>query len=175
MAKQAVFASIAFGLLLTASVSHAQPLGFYFGAAVGDSDLDDSGYDDATSWQFFGGMALSPYFAVEAAYTDLGEFDLRQADNSYVEIDGIELTAIGNLPLTKRVALFGEAGLFTWDAEAVSLGRTIRSNDGTDLTYGAGVKFGLVESLNLRLEYQVYTDLGDRDVDTLYAGVSFGF
>lgn len=175
MSKPLAIASFASGLLLLASVSHAQPVEFYIGGAVGDSDVDVSGYDDTSSWQFFGGMELSPYFAIEAAYTDLGEFDVKRVDNSYVEVDGLELTAVGNLPLSQRVSLFGEAGLFSWDLDAVRLGTRFSSRDGTDLTYGAGVKLGVVDSLKVRLEYQRYLDISNRDIDTLYAGISYGF
>lgn len=175
MSHPYAIASLVSALLLVASVSHAQPVKFFIGGAVGDSDVDVSGYEDTSSWQFFGGVELSRHFAIEAAYTDLGEFDVKGVDNSYVEVDGVELTAVGNLPVSERIALFGEAGLYSWDLDAISLGTRFRSREGTDLTYGAGVKLGVLDSLKLRFEYQRYLDISNRDIDTLYAGIAYVF
>lgn len=174
MNKQTLIPMVLAGFALTAIHSSAQAAG-YIGAAFGRSDVDVSGYDEAESWQLFGGARFSPYFAVEAAYTDLGQFDLKGASNTYVEIDGVEITAVGMLPVSNYVTFFGEAGLFAWNLDATLFGSDFGSDDGTDLTYGAGVKLRLVESLDLQFEYQHYEDISDADVDTLYAGLVYGF
>jgi OOP family OmpA-OmpF porin len=174
MKRESVISLAASGLLLVAGHGSAQAAG-YIGAAFGQSDVDVSGYDEASSWQLFGGVQLTPNFAVEAAYTDLGEFEVSGARNTYIEVSGVEVTAVGQLPLANRVSLFGEAGFFSWDLDATLFGTDAGSDDGTDLTYGVGLKVGLVEALNLQFEYQAYPDISDGDVDTLYAGITYGF
>jgi opacity protein-like surface antigen len=147
----------------------------YAGAAFGQSDVDVSGFDTASSWQLFGGVNLSQAIAVEAAYTNLGRFDVSGASNTHVDVDGVEFTFIGTIPLSNTVSVFGEAGLFIWDTEATLAGTKIASNDGTNPTYGVGVKIGLMPSMRLQLEYQVYQDVSDGNIDTWYAGINVGF
>lgn len=142
----------------------------YIGASFGQSDVDVSGYDQADSYQIFGGMNLSQYFGVELAYTNLGEFDNKGAAKT-VEVDGFEVTAVGSLPVANSVALFGEAGLYAWNMDDSVSG----SDDGTDLTYGVGVKFQVAPPLKLHVEYQRYDSISDGDIDTIYGGVAFSF
>lgn len=165
---------ISVGFMMASAASHAQ-VGGYIGGSFGQSEVDVSGYDEANSWQLFAGANLSPYFALEAAYTDLGEFDLSGASNTYVDVYGVEFTAVGIFPLSNTLSFFGEAGLFSWTADATYLGVDIGSDDGTDLTYGFGVRFRLVDELRLHLEYQAYPDISDGDIDTFYGGLSYGF
>jgi len=161
-------------LLFTSGNSYAQASG-YIGAALGQSEVDVSGYDKASSWQFFAGANLTPYIGAEAAYTNLGQFDVSGTSNTYIEVDGFEFTVVGNLPLSNTASVFAEAGLFSWNADATLFGSKIGSDDGTDLTYGVGLKLGMMRSLHLHLEYQVYNSVSDADIDTLYAGLAFGF
>jgi opacity protein-like surface antigen len=174
MNHKTAIALLATALLLLSGNSYAQMSG-YAGAAFGQSDVDVSGFDTASSWQLFGGVNLSQAIAVEAAYTNLGQFDVSGASNTHVDVDGVEFTLIGNIPLFNTVAIFGEAGLFMWDAEATLAGTKIESDSGTDLTYGVGVKIGLMPKVRLQLEYQVYQDVSEENIDTWYAGINFGF
>jgi hypothetical protein len=161
-------------LLLLSGNSYAQMSG-YAGAAFGQSDVDVSGFDKATSWQLFGGINLSRAVAIEAAYSDLGEFDVSGASNTFIDVNGFEFTVVGTLPLSNTFSIFGEAGIFMWDAEATLAGTKLGSDDGNDATYGVGAKMEFMPSIRLQLEYQVYQDVGDSDIDTWYAGVAFGF
>lgn len=159
---------------ITTSVS-AQPVG-YIGAAFGQSDVNVAGYDTASSVKIFGGVNLTPYFALEGAYSNLGRFDDNWYQGRYLEVDGIEFTAVGNIPLTSSVSLFGKAGFYSWNVDVTDPGYYYSGSDeGTDLTYGAGVKLGLVEPLSLNVEYQRYSSVSGGDIDTFYLGVAYHF
>jgi hypothetical protein len=73
------------------------------------------------------------------------------------------------------VDIFARVGAIDWnaDVEAPNLGlRT--SDDGTDLTYGAGAQFRL-GSLGLRAEYERF-EIGNADkVDMISLGVTWTF
>lgn len=155
------------GVLFAANSVYAQSTG-YIGASIGQSDVDVSGYDQADSYQVFGGMNLSQYFGVEVAYTNLGEFD---RGLQTVEVDGFEVTAVGSFPVANSVALFGEAGVYAWNMDDNVSG----SDDGTDLTYGVGAKFQVIPPLKLHVEYQRYSSIGDADIDTIYGGLAYSF
>lgn len=174
MNKKIAIALAGIGALFIANSAAAQTSP-YVGAALGISDLDYPGYDKAGSLQLFGGMNLSQNFALEGAYSYLGQFDLSGFNNAYIEVDGFEFTAVGNLPIADNVALFGEAGLYFWNADGVVNGYTVASDDGTDLTYGFGVKAGLSRELTMNVEFQRYNDVSDVDIDTFYVGLAFNF
>src|SRR5690606_18513049 len=63
---------------LSSSALAAEPTGFYAGAGVGQSFIDEPIADDEDfGFQVFGGYQFTPYVGLEAAYTDFGEVDLR--------------------------------------------------------------------------------------------------
>jgi hypothetical protein len=159
---------------LLLSTTSAQAAG-YVGAAIGQSEVDVSGYDRATSWQFYGGADLSRYVGLEAAYTNLGQFDVTGVPNTHIQVDGFEFTLVGNLPMSGSAAIFAEAGLYSWNADATLFGTKIGSDNGSDLTYGVGIRMGMARSLRMHLEYQVYTNVSDADINTVSAGLAFGF
>jgi OOP family OmpA-OmpF porin len=158
--------------------------GIYLGASVGESgvsidddiagenfsfDASSTGYKAIAGWRFLN------WLAVEGNYLDLGSGDDRVAGEKIeTGIDGISLSAVGFLPIGP-VDIFARVGAIDWnaDVEAPNLGlRT--SDDGTDLTYGAGAQFRL-GSLGLRAEYERF-EIGNADkVDMISLGVTWTF
>jgi OOP family OmpA-OmpF porin len=174
MSQNTVIALTSAALLFATATARAQPSG-YIGAAIGQSEVELTGYDQPSSWQLFGGARLSQAFAVEAAYAYLGKFNLSGGQNTHYTADGFELTLVGRLPLSERISIFGEAGLFAWNLDVTISGTDLGTEDGINGTYGAGVKFALTPPLDLHLEYQTYANIRDADINTLSAGLSYGF
>ena len=175
---------------LFAAQSLAQP---YVGASFGQSDIDESvaaglitsGTVDGedTGFKIFGGYQLNRNFALEAAYVDLGEasysgsFFGAPVTGGKVEISGINLSAVGILPLAEKFSLFGKLGMFLWDSEASDVTGGVPFNDkadGTDLSFGVGAGYELGRNLLLRAEWERF-DASDSDVDLLSIGVAFRF
>lgn len=177
------------GLLLGAQ-AHAQP---YIGGSFGQSDIDDdiaaglidSGSVDGkdTAFKIFGGYQLTPNFAIEGAYADLGEatysgtFGGAPVTGGKVEVSGFNVSAVGILPLAHRFSLFGKLGLFVWDAEASDVTGGVPFSakaDGTDLSFGLGGAYQLTQNLSLRAEWERFK-LDNVDADMLSVGVAFRF
>jgi opacity protein-like surface antigen len=78
---------------------------------------------------------------------------------------GFDLSVVGTMELNKYFALFGRFGLYSWDADVrhTTTGTSV-SESGTDILYGGGLRFQLIENIGFRAEYSVY------DVDVVEAG-----
>jgi opacity protein-like surface antigen len=182
--------------------------GLYFGLAAGQSsydaeaaDLDDividafesqglfvveaeSSLDDSDS-AFAGliGYRFGRYFALEAAYYDLGslsyEADGLVSDGVFLydasfDLDlspsGPALSAIGIVPLSDSWELYGKAGIFFADLDIEAranigggAGSASDSASSQDTLVGLGAAFHAGERWTVRLEYQRFLDVGDEE------------
>ena len=150
-------------VLLCASPAMAVDSGFYLGGSVGGattevSDAEFSFDENDFAWKIYGGYHFLQFFAVEAAYRNLGS---PSADifGSKLEIEptGFDVAALVGVPLGP-VYLFGKISAIRWDADAKFEGES-DSEDGTDV--GAGVGLSLdVARIRLRGEIE-YFDIED--------------
>lgn len=179
----------------------AQDAGFYAGIAFGRSDFKDAcagvpiACDDAdTAWKLFGGYQFNKYLGAEFGYVDLGKASangtiLGAAASATAKAKGWELLGVGTLPFSDKFSAYGKAGLFRWDAD-VSATAVIpgfapaavsASDNGTDVTFGLGLKYDHTKNIGVRLEWQRYKDVGNdattgkSDVDLLSVGIVFKF
>lgn len=171
-------------MALASFPSHAADNGIYLGAGVGqsgvefDDDFEGTNLDfdaSATGYKVIAGWRFIDWLSVELNYVDLGTGDDRvEGQKIETDIDGVSLSAIGFLPVGP-VDLFARVGAIDWSADLSAPGTGISgSDDGTDLTYGAGAQFR-IWSLSLRAEYEVF-DISDADtVDMISASVTWTF
>lgn len=149
-------------------------------------DSSDSSYGFVVGWR------MSDHLAFEGGYMDLGDVKYRehseglflsQADppeppeagtlqqNIDSGTSGIQLSALGILPLSYRWEVYAKGGvLISNSVESVfiadDLGNTARfrvTQSGFDLLAGAGISFSIADIYNLRLEYVRVFDAGDKD------------
>jgi opacity protein-like surface antigen len=176
-------------IVLAAPAAFAQddnPNGFYVGAglgqfnvqiddtsdlggAVGDFDSDDD------TLKVFAGYRLSPIFALELGYLDLGsaEDDIGGA-NFAAEIDGYAPFAILSLPLGP-VELSAKAGYLIYDVSFEVDDNEVASDSSEDLIYGVGVGITLFDALHAKLEYEII-DIGEvDDADALWLSGAWRF
>lgn len=154
-------------------------------ACVGISGPGISCDDQDTAFKILGGYRVNPNFAVEVGYTNLGEVSASFTGLGTISIEssGFEVLAVGIAPVAPNWSLFGKLGFFIWDVDAKDGTGLVgdMSESGSDLTYGFGVSYDFSKSNALRLEYQVYTDIGDAnttgqdDVSVLGASLIFKF
>lgn len=163
-------------------------------------DTEDSSYGFVVGWR------LSEHLALEGGYMDLGDVKYREhSDGVFFAPDppeqgslqknidsgtsGIQLSALGILPLSYRWELYARGGaLIANSTEDVFViddlgtpGRIRVNQSGFDLLAGVGISFSLVDIYNVRLEYQRVFDAGedetldaaDVDLATLNVTVSF--
>jgi len=167
----------------------------YVGFSAGRSDVDESmvipglidpggrvdGKDGA--FKLFGGYQFNPNFALEAALVDLGDvsysgtFAGAPVTGGRIQNSGINLSAVGVVPLGERFVVFGKAGMFLWYSEArdVTGGFLFYSEeDGADLSVGLGASVALGQRVSLRAEWERF-DMSNTDVDLVTVGFAFRF
>lgn len=193
------------GVVLAAGPLAANAQGWYVGAGVGQTKAKDfevcsllfdpgsscSDDDSDTGIKVFAGNQLNSNVAFELNYTDLGSatskgsgtiFGFPAAGTVEWEGKGFGVDVVGTAPISPQFGFIGRLGLFLWDVElsASGLGGSFSDSDsGTAFTYGVGVAYQFGKSAGLRVEWQVYNDIGDdsttgqSDVDMLSASLVF--
>lgn len=143
-------------MTLSAGALAQAQTGWYVGAEIGQSMIDDDGIDeDDTAFKILGGYQLNRSFAVEGAYANL-------FDKDGVEVTAWELVAVGKFPINNQFSVFGKLGFAMWEADAGAV-----DDDGTDLTYGIGVQYDFSPRLGVRAQWQRYDVEVDLDLWTI--------
>ncbi|MGO1247486.1 MAG: OmpA family protein [Oceanisphaera sp.] len=158
--KKTVAPSLIAMALAAAGVSaNVQALDWYVGAGAGyaeysDIERYDSGLDgDGEALSLFTGYNANEHLGVELGFNYFGE-DL--------DTKAINLSAIGRLPLSERVGLFGELGTLAWDTGAASLksGKSTISEKGFSPIYGIGATYRASDLVDLQARYRRIEDIG---------------
>jgi hypothetical protein len=175
-------AAAALGASLAA---HADPLGFYVGAGVGESTVQSSQLlpveVDAhpTGWKVFAGWRPISMFGAEVEYVDLGSksktfynYSSGAVDYQHASASAVAAFAVGYLPQPLPYLDFygkvGVASLHSNISNTVSPGGVF-SDDTSNarFAYAAGVQMKLGAPA-LRLEYQgISTSGGDQSLFSL--------
>lgn len=123
------------------------------------TDEKDVGY------KLFVGKQLSRYFAVEAGFFDLGNFNVQTRNNlggvvnAEQKYKGVNLDLIAQLPMSERFSVYGRAGMHYTKAttqfsgnRAVGLFAGEQSEKKLNPKFGVGLEYKLTEALALRAE-----------------------
>lgn len=163
--------------------------GLYLGGAVGASKFKDSCNgapagiscdDNDVAWKAFAGWQFNRYIGIEGGYVDLGR---AKASVPGVVLTakarGVELVAVGSVPLSDRFALYGKAGGIRSRVSVNGPGVS-GSETSTDFTFGAGVRYNFVRNFGARLEWQRYLNVGggsvgDDTIDMFSLGLLYNF
>jgi OmpA-OmpF porin, OOP family len=198
--------------LLMAVPAHAE---WYAGITAGESRTKingenlnaqflDFGYSDAqtqtdtraTAFRMFGGYQLNRYIGIEAGYADLGKSSIRTnvvptgTFERRIKTAGIDVSIVGTLPVTNKLALFARAGAFmserktsfatSGDVELLSgVQGTIERQ--TKATFGAGAAYDFTTNIALRAEASQSRKYADellsqsRNIDIYSIGVQYRF
>jgi len=130
------------------------------------------------------GKQINQYFAVEAAYTDLGKFGFNSATNQGGVLNGtadfrsINLDLVGTLPITQRFAVLARLGMNYTKTETrfsgnrlVAVTNRSPSDSAANASYGLGLEYKFSEAVALRGEatrHRVNDAVGNRgDVDMI--------
>ena len=167
---KSILAISALGLsLIAGSVAAAPHQGSYAGVGIGSSTLEVDSFEtdlDDTQISLFLGRQLNQYFATEVGFTSFGDVFNGEATQSG-DLTGIETSALGFLPMSSQVSVYGRLGYWSWDSEFAS---------GQDLLYGAGIEYNPNERVQLRLEAKRYElDGSDAEVDLVSGSVGYRF
>jgi OmpA-OmpF porin, OOP family len=188
---------VAAAFALGATSASAQ--GGYIGGSLGQSDIDDeitSGLINGsqsvdgkdTAWKIFGGFMFNRHFGLEVAYVDLGEVSYSGTTDAFgpielvtdgkVEVAGVNISAVGAVPVTEQFSVFGKLGFLFWDAEAndITGGRPFSAtDDGADLSFGVGLGYNFTRNLGVRAEWEMFQNISDADVSLVSVGLLWRF
>jgi len=203
------------GLIALAIISSSQLMasdeGWYAGFNIGKSrvDIDNqritssllsqgfvvsdiSNDDKDNGWKVFGGYQLNKYFALEGGYFDLGQYSFQANTlpvgtySGNIRIKGINLDAVGILPITEKISAFGRLGLNMAKAQDVFSGTGAvhvlepdHKKRDTNYKMGIGLAYAFTPSLALRAEaerYRIDDAMNNRgDVDLVSLGLVYRF
>lgn len=158
------------------------------GVTAGALTEDERG----NAYKAFIGVPLSPNWAVEAGYFDLGRFGFDAATSpagsvsGTTRIQGLNLDLVGNLPITERWSLLGRVGAAYAETQssfsgtgASGAGTQSSSKRDTHYKYGFGTEYAFTPALTMRLEgerYRVNDAIGQRaNVDLISVGLVYRF
>lgn len=197
--------------LMAAPLAMAQDAGWYAGGNIGQSDVN---IDDARitsgllgsglvagpindnqrdlGFKLFGGYQYNKYFSVEAGYFDLGRFGFSTTTtpagtlNGDIRLKGLNLDAVGTLPITEKFSAIGRIGVAYARAKdhfagtgAVNVLDPNPSSRDTNLKVGLGVQYAFTDALSVRAEierYRINDAVGNKgDVDLASVGLVYRF
>jgi OOP family OmpA-OmpF porin len=174
----------------------AQDGGWYLGAGAGQSNARDScpsqipvgvSCDDtSTAYSVFGGYMFNRYIGAELGYAYLGETSaFASGITETIKVQGLELLAVGAIPINPHFEIYGKVGVFFWDLKdsctGISCTYGSQNETGSDLTYALGAQFNFSRNYGMRLQYQRYQDVGEEattgksDIDVLSISILFKF
>jgi OOP family OmpA-OmpF porin len=159
----------------------------YIGASAGESKFDNNcartdifACDQRdTAWKVYSGGKFSPFWGLEAGYTDFGKV---QASGGQTKAWAANLSLVGNVPLAaNRFDVFGKVGGLYSRTDVHADPSTLFDTghkSGWGWTYGVGADWNITPTVALRVDYDRYKmDFvsGRQDLDMASVGLQFRF
>jgi len=161
--------------------------------SAGATSLASSDSGSGNQWRLQLGYGISSNFAIEAGYIDFGKakYSASYAGGSAtgdLKAGGLDLVALGILPLSDKFSLFGKAGAVALKAESsltASVPASAATGDATSNEVrpliGLGASYKIADKVDLRTEFDYVNgigksnDTGKMDSSMLSLGVAYHF
>jgi OmpA-OmpF porin, OOP family len=185
--------------LLSAPLAHAADLNWYLGLGGGYSRAKfytadfssgglatDSKKEFDSGYKMFLGYQFNRSWAIEAAYTNLGNFQYHYenivpgggSERDDYKVTGFSLSLLPIVPLGNRFSIYGRLGVFSStarrtvavDSTGTKTGFSAQASDISPLT-GVGMQLKLDEETDVRVEYENYGRVGSTDAGVGRANV----
>jgi len=150
-------------------------------------------HDKDLGFKVFGGYEFNKWFSLEGGYFDLGKMGYTANTlpagtlEGQLKLNGVNLDAVLNIPLTEKFSVFGRAGVIYANAKdtfsgtgAVIVMKPSPSEKATNYKYGGGLQYDFTKSFGMRAEYERYrindavTNKGDLDLASIGLLIRFG-
>lgn len=141
-----------------AKIDDARITSGLLGAGFVTTSIQDD--NNGHGYKLFGGYQINKNFAVEGGFFDLGRFGYRANTvpvgtlNGNIKLKGLNLDAVGMLPVSEKFSVFARLGLNYADASdsfagtgAVRVTNPNPSKRDTNLKIGLGMQYAFNESL----------------------------
>ena len=173
-----------------AKIDDARITSGLLGSGLATTSITEDNRD--TGYKVFGGYKFNRNFALEGGFFDLGRFNFTATTlpagtlSGDIKLRGLNLDAVGILPITEKFSAFGRLGGNYAEAKdsfsgtgAVNVIRPNPSKSELNYKFGAGLQYDFTQSLGMRLEaerYRVNDAVGNRgDVDLVSVGLVYRF
>lgn len=173
MALLAVCATAPLGVSAESRNSEA----FYIGGGIGYARVESADFlagdtfeDERVGYKGLLGMRANEVVSLEAQYVDLGT---AEGGGNRVDAHGATAGIVLHVPAFVSVHPYGKAGALFWNVDTTTPGFT-GNDDGTDFTYGLGLRFAMSNHLDLRTEYERF-ELDETDVDNVSLMLQYNF
>lgn len=164
--------------------------------SAGVTGLSSSFDDKDTGYKLQLGYQLTPNFAIEGGYVDLGKFKYSASftgpsagtGSAEAKASGLNIAAVGIAPINDQFSVFGKFGFINAKVEisATATGSGTSASGSESATkmkanFGIGAAYNFDKAWGLRAEWERFNNLGDKnktgesDVDMLSVGVVFNF
>jgi OOP family OmpA-OmpF porin len=198
------------GCVVMSSAFAADDTFWYVGGNIGQSraKIDDaritpllpgatiSDDNKGNAFKLFGGYQFNRNFAVEGGYFNLGEFGytattaapaLAATLNGKIKLQGLNLDAVGMLPLGDKFSVFGRVGMqyaqakdtFTSSGAAPTPANPNPSKNALNYKVGVGAQYDFNQSLGMRIEaerFRINDAVGNNgDINMYSLGLVYRF
>jgi OmpA-OmpF porin, OOP family len=151
---------------------------YYFGGGIGYGRMNGQDYtntngnlsDSNVSWKAMVGARLNSAVSVEVQYIDFGAAN---HNDDKIQATGWTAGIVFDFLKDMPIKPYGKLGILMWDTDHRFSGIS-RSQDGTDIAGGLGLRFALSENLGIRTEYERFM-MDDTDVDSLSASIQYSY
>lgn len=174
----------------SANIDNANITGNLLGSGFATTSISND--DSDTAYKLFGGYKFNKNFALEGGYFDLGRFGFAATTvpagtlNGNIKLRGLNLDAVGILPINEKFSAFGRVGLNYAEAKdsfsgsgAVNVLNSSPSKRDTNYKFGAGLQYDFTPALGMRAEaerYRIDDAVGSKgDIDVLSVGLVYRF
>ena len=174
----------------SAKIDNANITSNLLGGGLATSSISKD--DSDTGYKLFGGYKFNRNFAVEGGYFDLGRFGFTATTvpagtlNGNIKLKGVNLDAVGILPITENFSAFGRVGVNYAEARdsfsgtgAVNVLNSNPSKREANLKFGGGLQYDFTQSLGMRVEaerYRINDAVGSKgDIDLVSVGLVYRF
>jgi opacity protein-like surface antigen len=159
--------AVAATLAMLASTSFAADRApIYVGTDLGTSEIDDFA-GRTTGYGAYIGYALTPTFAIELGYRNLGKFE---EGNVVARVHQSAASIVAGLPVATGVNVYGRLG-FNHISAQLEQGSARETESRGDFLMGLGASYDITKEITARAEFQKVMN----DANNFSVGVSVKF
>jgi len=148
----------------------------YVGGNLGLAKVQDpSGYSNSGSTNGYGGFYLFHNLSLELWMAYLGQFDVRELNNSYSESAGVGAALAYRFDMGRLFALRPSVGMFYSQTEITFEGQNIGEDSGSDLMFGLSGVFTINEHILVNINGHLFKDVSGGDIFVFSGGAGYQF